>query len=948
MLSLNEIRTRAFAFASEWAEEASEDAEAKSFWDAFFEVFGVNRRRVATFETPVKKATGEGGFIDLLWRGTLLVEHKSRGKDLDRARGQAFDYFSGLKDHDLPRYVIVSDFARIRLYDLEPPAERHDKLPLFAHRRGMELEGDGKTYVEFPLADLPQHIGLFGFLSGYAIRTFGIEDPANIKAAEKLGDLHDLLDASGYRGHELEVFLVRILFCLFADDTGIFERGTFRQFVEQRTAADGSDLGLWLNKLFDVLNRPESRRAQALDEQIAVFPYVNGKLFAEPFAPPDFDSAMRETLFTCLVLDWSRINPSIFGSLFQAIMDKTKRRNLGAHYTTEMNILKALRPLFLDGLHAELKQVRGSTRRLNEFHAKLASIRVMDPACGCGNFLVIAYRELRLLEIEVLRALMGTTRNLSLDVQALVRLDVDQFYGIELEDWPAQIAQVALWLTDHLMNLAVSAEFGQYFARLPLQKSPVIIQGNALHMNWRDIVLPELLTYLVGNPPFAGARVMSLGQKADIDRVFGALNGTSSLDYVSCWYWKAVDFIKDNPRIEVALVSTNSITQGEQPGILWAALLARGVRINFAHRTFEWDSEARGKAAVHCVIVGFALFDRPDKVIFDYEFPKAEAQVISAKNINPYLVDGPEVTLPKRSRPISNEPAMTFGSMANDGGHLLLSDAEKDELLANEPNAVPYIRRFIQVDELLYGANRWCLWLADVLPQTLKEMALVLVRVKLVSAYRRESKRPATKKLADTPSLFGEIRQPSGPYLVIPRHTGESRRYIPMAYETPAVICGDANLMLRDATLYHFGILTSLMHMAWTRAVCGRIKSDYRYSIGIVYNNFPWPQPNPRQRQVIEAASKAVLDARACFPATCLADLYDVSTMPSLLVKAHNTLNQAVDAAYGRRVFASEAERVAFLFERYQALAAPLDATPRFKGGRRRMGTSERYSAISN
>ncbi|WP_428538050.1 DNA methyltransferase [Rhodopila sp.] len=831
-LSLNEIRARAFAFAKEWADEASEDAEAKSFWDGFFTVFGVHRRRVATFEEPVKKASGNGGYIDLLWRGVLLVEHKSLGKDLDRARGQAFDYFSGLKDRDLPRYVIVSDFARIRLYDLEPDTVTHARLLLLAQGRGSDPEADSKRFIEFPLSELPQRIGVFGFMSGYEPQSFGNEDPVNVTAAEKLGALHDLLNASGYSGHELEVFLVRVLFCLFADDTGIFERGAFRQFVEQRTAEDGSDLGLWLAKLFDVLNRPKERRAKALDEQLAAFPHVNGKLFAEPVAPPDFDSKMRDTLFTCLVLDWSRINPSIFGGMFQSIMDAKKRRNLGAHYTTETNIMKALRPLFLDALRAEFEQVRGSTRRLNEFHARLAAMRIMDPACGCGNFLVIAYRELRLLEIEVLRELLKTERNLNLDVLALIHLDVDQFYGIELEEWPAQIAQVALWLMDHLMNLAVSTEFGHYFARLPLRKAPTIIHGNALRMDWRDVVAPQVLTYIVGNPPFSGARVMSSAQKADLAVVFQA--GVALLDYVSGWYWKSLDFMKENPRIEAALVSTNSITQGEQPDVLWAPLLAKGLRINFAHRTFEWESEARGKAAVHCVIAGFALADRPTKVIFDYERPRSPAQAVGAKNINPYLVDGPDVTLPKRTRPISDAPAMTFGSMANDDGHLLLTDHEKKELLAAEPAAQTYSRRFIQVDELLYGANRWCLWLADAPPGALRNMPLVLARVRRVAAYRKASRREATKRLADTPALFGEIRQPASPYLVIPRHTGESRRYIPMAYEDPKVVCGDANLMLTNATPYVFGILTSIMHMAWMRAVCGRIKSDYRYSAKIV------------------------------------------------------------------------------------------------------------------
>ena len=584
-LSLTEIRARAFQFAKEFASDKNEDAEAKTFWDRFFEVFGLNRRRLATFEEPVKEGSGSGGLIDLLWKGTLLVEHKSAGKDLDRAKGQAFDYFSGLKDRDLPRYVIVSDFARIRLYDLE----------------------DGGNPVEFPLADLPKNIDLFGFISGYKAKSFGAEDPVNIKAAETLGALHDLLEASGYVGHDLEVFLVRILFCLFADDSGIFDRGAFRQLLELRTQEDGSDLGMWLGKLFQVLNTPEDKRGKRLDEQLASFPYVNGKLFSEHLAFPDFDSVMRETLFVCIALDWSLVNPAIFGSLFQSIMVKEKRRHLGAHYTSEENILKVLRPLFLDELHAEFDQARNSKRRLEAFHDKLGTIRILDPACGCGNFLVIAYRELRLLEIEVLRELLKKETNLTLDVLNLLRIDVDQFYGIEYEEWPAQIAQVALWLTDHLMNLAVSTEFGQYVARLPLKKSPVLVHGNALRIDWSTVVDPALLTYIVGNPPFIGHQYRSDEQVEDMDAVWGAEGRAKRLDYVTCWFRKAVSFMELNPKLVTALVATNAITQGEQVGTLWQDLLARGTTIHFAHRTFQWMSEARGRAAVHCVIIGFAL-----------------------------------------------------------------------------------------------------------------------------------------------------------------------------------------------------------------------------------------------------------------------------------------------------------------------------------------------------
>ncbi len=683
-LALNEIRSRAFQFAKEFGGDKDEDKEAKTFWDEFFKVFGVVHRRLATFEEPVKKASGNGGYIDLLWKGVLLVEHKSKGKDLDRAKGQAFDYFSGLKDRDLPRYVVVSDFARIRLYDLEAK----DTKP-----------------VEFALSELPQNIDLFGFISGYKPRSFGVEDPVNLKAAEKLGALHDLLEASGYVGHDLEVFLVRILFCLFADKSGIFDRGIFRQLLELRTAEDGSDLGLWLAKLFQVLNTPKPARGKKLDDQLAAFPYVNGKLFAETLSFPDFDSTMRETLFTCIAVDWSSVNPAIFGALFQSIMDKTKRRNLGIHYTSEVSILKVLRPLFLDALHAEFEQVKGTKRRLEQFHAKLGTIRVLDPACGCGNFLVIAYRELRLLEIDVLRELKKKEVNLTLDVLSLLHIDVDQFYGIEYEEWPTQIAQVALWLTDHLMNLAVSTEFGQYVVRLPLKKSPVLRHGNALRIDWKTVVDPAILTYVVGNPPFIGHQYRSDDQQEDMTTVWGDTR-SKRLDYVTCWLRKAVDFMGENKAIVSALVATNSITQGEQVGTLWRDLLARGTTIHFAHRTFQWLSEARGRAAVHCVIVGFGLEEPSSRTIFDYATPQSQPQAVSAKSINPYLVDGPTVLLPSRTKPTGGRPGLFQGSKPWDGGHLLFTEEEKIQFIKDEPASKKWMRPYVGGNELLNGGWR--------------------------------------------------------------------------------------------------------------------------------------------------------------------------------------------------------------------------------------------------
>ena len=887
--------------SKEWKGETSEDAEAKSFWDGFFNVFGITRRRVASFESPVKKSDGKGGFIDLLWKGMVLVEHKSGGKNLDRAFHQATDYFHGLKERDLPRYVVVSDFARMRLYDLD----------------------EGKEH-EFELNELHKNVRLFGFIAGYETRFFGEQDPVNIAAAEKLGKLHDLLKVVGYDGHQLEVFLVRLLFCMFAEDNSIFERQQFRELVELRSAEDGSDLAALLANLFQVLNTPQEKRLKNLDEQLAAFAYINGKLFAESLPVAAFDRKMRETLLDCTGLNWSRISPAIFGALFQSIMDKKARRNLGAHYTSEVNILKALRPLFLDALRAEFERVKRDKKRLLAFHEKLGRIRVLDPACGCGNFLVIAYRELRLIELDVLRE-MFKAGQMALDVSSIMFVDVDQFYGIEIEEFPAQIAQVALWMTDHQMNLKVSEEFGQYFARLPLKKTPNIVHDNALTLDWRSIVAPADLSYIVGNPPFVGKQLQSASQKKELLSVFKGVRGCGVLDYVAAWYGKALTMLDEAPHIAGALVSTNSITQGEQVGVLWPYLLSRGIHINFAHRTFQWSSEAKGKAAVHCVIVGFSMEDAPEKVIFDYETPRAVPAAIKVKNINPYLVDAANLVLEKRRSPICEVPPIAFGSMANDDGNLLLSDEEKAELVAAEPAAKKWIRPFMQVDELLYGQTRWCLWLKGISPGELRALPKVAARVHAVKKYRAASDRETTRDLASYPQRFGEVRQPETDYFIVPRHSGEDRLVIPVAKFPPNVICGDANLLIADPSLYVFGVIQSLMHMAWVRVVCGRIKSDYRYSAGIVYNNFPWPEPTGSQRANIERAAQGVLDARALFKNSTLAELYDPVTTPPELTKAHRVLNRSVDVAYGRTAFGSEAERVAYLFELYQRIAAPLD-----------------------
>ncbi|MDE3103970.1 MAG: class I SAM-dependent DNA methyltransferase [Acidobacteriota bacterium] len=914
-LSWNEIRDRATAFSREWKDETSEDAEAKSFWDAFFNIFGISRRRIATFETPVIKSDGHGGFIDLLWKGKLVVEHKSRGRDLDRAFQQAKDYFHGLEDRDLPQYVLVSDFARFRLYDLDRD-ETH----------------------EFALKDLPKNIRLFGFIAGYQTRSFGQQDPVNIQAAEKLGQLHDLLKDAGYRGHPLELFLVRVLFCLFAEDNAIFEPQQFREWIEQRTAQDGSDLGPALAHLFQVLNTPEDARAKNLDEHLAAFRYINGKLFLETIPLTSLDRRMREMILDCSSLDWSSISPAIFGALFQSIMDKVARRNLGAHYTSETNILKALQPLFLDSLHAEFQRVRRDSKRLIAFHEKLGNIRILDPACGCGNFLVIAYRELRLLELEVLRALYNS-QDQHLDVSQIVNVDVDQFYGIELEEFPAQIAQVALWMTDHQMNQKVSEEFGQYFARLPLKKSPNITHGNALTLDWATIIAPKDLSYIVGNPPFIGKKEQTAQQKSEVLALFSGTKGSGVLDYVCCWYLAAVDYMATNRSIRTAFVSTNSITQGEQVGVLWPGLLQRGVSIEFAHRPFQWTNEAKGMAAVHCVIVGFSLSNQNEKQLYEYETIRSRPNAVTATHINPYLVDAVDAFIVRRTWPIcADAPEMNYGSMPIDNGWLILSDNERRELLQEEPHARPYIRRYMGGEEFLNGIDRYCLWLVDIDPAMLRQLPRVSVRVAGNRKYRLSSDRQTTRNLARTPTLFGEIRQPNSTYLFVPKVSSELRRYLPIGFNKPSIIASGTALIVKEATKFHFGVLSSLMHSAWMRTVCGRMKSDYQYSAGIVYNNFPWPEPTPKQRAAIETAAQAVLDERARHPDSTLADLYDPLSMPPGLVKAHQTLDRAVDAAYGRTNFRTEAERVAFLFTLYERLTSlfPTEKKPARRGTRRR------------
>ena len=926
-LSWNEVRVRAATFAEEWSSAARETSETQSFYNAFFRVFGVERRSVASYEERVERLDNSSGFIDLFWPGVLIVEQKSAGRDLSRAYGQAGEYFDALKEWERPRYILVSDFQTFELHDL-----------------------DERTEVRFSLKDLPAHVEYFGFILGLQRRAFRDQDPANIKAAELVGRLHDALHAANYQGHDLERFLVRIVFCLFADDTGIFEpRDIFLEFIETRTSEDGADLGPWLRQVFEVLNEPYEERSPLLDEDLARFPYVNGDLFSEHLRTPSFNASMREALLDVCRFDWSNISPAIFGALFQSVMEPEQRRAQGAHYTTEKNILKVIEPLFMDGLRAEferLKSRRDSRRRtdLSRFQEKLGRMRFFDPACGCGNFLIIAYRELRLLELEVireLRAAAGTLGQEELDAATLSLIDVDQFYGIEISEFPARIAETAMWMMDHIMNNQLSLEFGQTYARIPLGTSPHIVHGDALETDWRDLLAPEACSFVFGNPPFIGAKFQTPEQRAQVRRIAALGRSGGTLDYVTAWFIKAGEYVQDGPA-RIGFVATNSITQGEQVAQLWPILFDRcKLEIAFAHRTFAWGSDARGKAQVHVVILGLDRRDaaRLEKRLFSYPDINGEPEESRHEVLSPYLFDAgrlsdPHLVVQAESAPVSRLCALRYGSQPIDGGHLIFDEEERSNLLDAEPEAEPYLRPFVGAREYLQGGSRWILALIDAPPERLARLRVVREHIAAVRDYRLESKRAVTRELAAYPTQFAFSTIPTQPFLVIPEVSSERRDYVPIGWLEPPVIPSSLVRVLESASLADFALLTSTMHMAWLRHIGGRLESRYRYSIGLVYNTFPMP-PRDADLLKLEPLAQAVLDARAAHPGATLANLYDPDLMPPNLRKAHQALDRAVDRLYRRGGFASERERVEHLFSLYENMRDPLTMRSKYKRRRK-------------
>ena len=935
MKTLLQLQTAAQNFAAYYKDQTDERREKDTFWNEFFAIFGIDRKNVAHFEYPVKDPADNTQFVDIFWEGIFLAEHKSANKNLTKAKEQAERYLQEIgrtKPSALPEYYAVSDFAHFHLYRRVP-------------------EEGAENQWQFPLEELPEYItrGVFDFMFGIEAKVRQIQEEANIQAATAIGRLHDALQEEGiYEEHELRLFITRLLFLFFADDSAVFQRNyLFQDFLESCKEAD--TLGDKLNQLFEFLNTPDQKRSKTQSEKFKGFEYVNGGLFKERLRTFDFTAKQHRALIDCGNFDWRNISPEIFGTLFQSVMDAQERREAGAHYTEAANIDKVINGLFLENLRAEFEAVkalkRDKAKKLAAFYQKIQNLQFLDPACGCGNFLIVAYDRIRALEDDIIAEALKDKAGGLFDSPS-VQCRLKQFHGIEIDEFAVLIARTAMWLKNHQCNIRTQIRFDGEVAchTLPLEDAAEIIHANSLRTPW------QAADYIFGNPPFIGSTYQTKEQKNDLESICGHIKGYGLLDYVCNWYVKAAGIMAQNPQVQTAFVSTNSICQGQQVEILWGSLLKQGIEIHFAHRTFQWTSQAAGKAAVHCIIVGFRQKPQmpSEKNLYDYPDIKGEPVKHAAANINPYLIDAPDLIIAKRSRPIHCEPDMVNGSKPTEGGNLILSTDEKDSLIAAEPLAEQYIRPFIGADEFLNGKTRWCLWFHGV-PDVkrnhdLKQMPKVQARIQAVKTMREASSDKQTQKDAATPWLFQKIRQPSdGNFLIIPSVSSESRRFIPIGYLSFETVVSNLAFILPNATLYHFGILSSTMHNAFMRTVAGRLESRYRYSNTVVYNNFPFPEscrmpsendrPDPL-RAAVETAAQAVLDARgqyrheareAGLPEPTLAELYAPDAGYTALDKAHADLDKAVDKAYGYKTGKNtddEAERTAFLFELYRKATA--------------------------
>jgi len=885
-LDWSDIKKSAAKFALRFKDAKKEASYKQIFWSEFLQMFGVDVIQVGAFEYYVKKLGVKTGEIDYFWPGKVIIEHKSSGKDLDDAMDQAMDYLMGIeKKEELPRYIVVSDFKRIRLLDLVD------------HRD-----------ITIKLEELPDNVELFGFLAGYSDKRIEGQHPVNVKAAEVMGRLYDLLKESNYPQEDLDVLLIRLVFCMFAEDADIFEKNIFSSYLAFHTSEDGSGMGGAINEIFSVLDTKYEDRQKTMSSELQKFPYVNGGLFSKNLANAMFDREMRDCFFKASELDWKYISPAIFGSLFQSIMDPILRRELGAHYTSEENILKVINPLFMDDLRMEFEKIKGNPKELRKYWDKISQIRILDPACGCGNFLIISYREMRRLEMDVLDALYKG--QMLLDESHLY---IDHYYGIEIGEFASMVANLSIILMDHLMNLEMRNRFGQCRDIIPLKERANIICDNSLSAEWSEIVNPEILTFIVGNPPFVGAKIQTDAQREEMLSLFEKNAGI--MDYVAAWYVKASKIMHLNPKIKTAFVSTNSITQGEQVEPLWKPIFDKGFKINFAYRTFKWSNEAKGVAAVHVVIVGFSL-NETKCMLFDV-LPN-EVRCRECSHINAYLAEGPDIFLLNRSKPICNVPEIGIGNQPIDDGNYIFSKEEMQNFIELEPESKKLFRPWMGSREFINGELRYCLWLGDCSPSELRLMPECMKRVNAVREFRLASKRKQTVKCADRPTRFFIENFPTSTYLVIPEVSSEKREYIPIGLVDPNVIASNLVKITSDASLYHFGVITSHMHMVWMRYVCGRLEMRYRYSAGIVYNNFPWPDCTDEQKQSIEKIAQELLDCRSRYPDQSLADLYDPLTMPADLLKVHQNLDREVEKAYRKESFRDDDDRITFLFNRYE------------------------------
>ena len=916
MKTEKQIAAAAAAFAERWQGRGYERGESQLFWaDLLTNVYGVeNLPDFIRYEERVSSMVDSTNFIDGHIPSTrVLIEQKSIDKDLrapvPQSEGgkltpfqQAKKYVANMPLSQHPKWIVTCNFAEFLVYDMEQPNGEPEQI---------FLKDLGKEYyrLQFLVDMKSEHITK--------------EMQVSMKAGEIVGRIYEALlkqydDNSPEALRWLNILCVRIVFCLYAEDAGVFRHDQFHDFLARY---DADDMRRALSDLFEVLNTPLEKRSKYLKDDLKAFPYTNGGLFEEAIEIPQFTEELKQTLLqnASLDFDWSEISPTIFGAVFESTLNPETRRSGGMHYTSIENIHKVIDPLFLNDLRRELDEIleekveKTRLRRLDEYQAKLASLTFLDPACGSGNFLTETYLSLRRLENEVIRERYHGQYQIGAFLDP-IKVSIHQFYGIEINDFAVTVATTALWISEAQMLTKTEQIVQHDIDFLPLKSYANIVEGNALRVDWNDVVPAEKLDYIMGNPPFVGAQYMTKEQKTDLMDLFPKNKHAGELDFVAGWYKKAADLIKGRD-IRCAFVSTNSITQGEQVAALWKELFENGVHFDFAYRTFRWDSEASLKAHVHCVIIGFSCCaSNRKKTIY-----LNNSQCTEANNINAYLLDAIDVFIGSRSKPICDVPQISKGCQPTDGGNLIIEEKDYEEFIAKEPGALKFIKKLVGAQEFINNKNRYCLWLVDASPAELRKMPLVMKRIDACREMRLKSTDKATRKLADTPTVFRETYNPKT-FIIVPSTSSERRRYIPMGFLDENTISTNLNLIIPEATLYHFGVLTSNVHMAWMRAVAGRLKSDYRYSKDIVYNNFPWCQPTDEQKARIESTAQGILDARSKFPDCSLADLYNESLMPPELRRAHQENDRAVMAAYGFDIKMSESECVAELFRMYQGM----------------------------